>query len=192
MTSVDQLRKSYGEYGRGRLAIKILRAQAAHQPVSADDLAQAIGTGEFERDRGNPGHIAAVRPAIVLSAISTFEGFVEEFLAEALAASGHTLARIAKELGGNNLNNPSVEAWEKLVGRHFNPISINAFSVTVDRYTKQSNFHSTDSLGWADAKAAANGWMSVRHIITHGGQLDSQPNYGHRRFDPETSRQLTS
>jgi len=169
MASIEQLRRSFGEYGRGRLAIRLLREHAAGGALDAGDLAQAIGAGEFVRDRGNPGHIASVRPAIVLGSISAFEGFVEDYLAEALSASGHTLARIAKELGGNNLNNPTVRNWEALVRKYFNPIATAGFSVTVERYTNQTNFHTSVALNWVDASRSADGWMSVRHILTHGG-----------------------
>lgn len=169
MKSIEQLRQSYGEYGRGRLAVRLLRKQTAGETVDQADLAQAVGSGLFTRERGNPGHIAAIRPAIVLGTISTFEGFVEDFLAEALAAQGHTLARIAQELGGNRLNNPSLANWETLATKYFQGLTTDNFSVTVDRYTRQTNFHTTDALTWADARNAASGWMTVRHIVTHGG-----------------------
>jgi hypothetical protein len=169
MASVDQLHRSFGEYGRGRLAIRLLKQHVASKPLDPHELAQATGTAEFARDRGNPGHIAAVRPAILLGSISTFEGFVEEFMAEALALRGSTLAQIARELGGDRFNNPSVERWETVVRRYFNGVSTQQFGVEVDLYRTQANFARRTTLGWADAKAAASGWMSARHIITHGG-----------------------
>lgn len=146
MTSIDSLRRSYGEYARGRLAIRLLKEISDGQTPDPTEITLATGSGEFSRDRGNPGHIAAVRPAIVLGTISSFEGFVEEFLAEALWAKNYTLAQVANELGGNNLNNPSVEKWEKLVRMYFSPVSTNGFFMRVDRYTTQNNFHSTDDL----------------------------------------------
>ncbi len=179
MSGVEQLRRSYSEYGRGRLAISLLKDVQSGRTPDPDDLRIATGRSDYQRDRGNPGHISAVRPAIVLSSISTFEGFVEDFLAEALSAAGYTLAQIARELGGNNLNNPSVSDWRTLAQKYFAAaVSTTGFSVTIDRYdsgrnlsagSSNTNFYTVEAINWSTAERLASGWMTVRHVITHGG-----------------------
>ena len=62
------------------------------------------------RKQGNPGTVGALAPAIVLTSISAFEGFVEEFVARRAAHRSQSYGQIAKLV---SMNNPAVKTFEK-------------------------------------------------------------------------------
>jgi hypothetical protein len=50
----------------------------------------------------------------VLTTISAFEGFAEDFLATVLALNGAGLAQIARQVG--DWNNPTLKEWSQRLG----------------------------------------------------------------------------
>src|ERR1700734_3940919 len=83
-------------------------------------FAAALGTPRrllrlAPKKAGNPSNAAALSPAIVLTTISAFEGFAEDFLATVMALQGNGLAQIAKEVGG--WNNPTLREWASRAGK---------------------------------------------------------------------------
>lgn len=56
------------------------------------------------RKRGRSGNAAALAPAIVQCAVSSFEGFAEDFFATVLYRQGQSFAQIVKKM---NLTNPA-------------------------------------------------------------------------------------
>jgi len=62
------------------------------------------------RTRGNPGNAGALAPAIVLTSISAYEGFVEEFVALVAAHRNQSFGQIAKLV---SMNNPTVKVFDE-------------------------------------------------------------------------------
>ncbi|MEU7769851.1 hypothetical protein AB0C44_00820 [Micromonospora taraxaci] len=121
------------------------------------------------RKQGNPGNYAALAPAVTLGVISAFEGFAEDFLATALYARGSSLGQIAAKV---SMNNPTVAVFrDKLIGE-FNGISSKigvGFTVDVwDPPPVGKSWWRQVQIPWADAVSQADGWMQVRHCLTHG------------------------
>ena len=167
----NTLIKAFDEYGRGRLAVSLLKDYTNNKSIDSDKLKKALGSGQFERMRGSPGHIKAVSPAILLSSISAFEGFVEQFLAAAMDQSGSSLYEIAVKLG--KLDNPAVKRWRELCNDLF-PAVINTkgYQVTIQDFvqrSKTSDWRNDVELDWDECEKRAGSWMTVRHVIAHGG-----------------------
>ncbi|WP_297611345.1 hypothetical protein [Nocardia sp.] len=123
------------------------------------------------RKAGSAGDAAALAPAIALGVISAFEGFVEDFFATALYLRGQNLAQIAKK---TKLNNPDIKVFEQLVGKDFTATTPKigvGFSIDV-WYPPAPESGNRKwipvELDWKHAVADGQGWMQVRHCLTHG------------------------
>jgi hypothetical protein len=114
---------------------------------------------------GNPGDAAALANAVLLTSISAFEGFVEDFTAAAMVLEGESWAAIAKVVG--KWTNPDLNTWGGYLGSHFGVNIGDGFLVRATR--------GTDAGGWSPgmrnydtAREMAAAWMNVRHCLTHG------------------------
>jgi hypothetical protein len=121
------------------------------------------------RQQGNPGNAQAVCPAITLGVISAFEGFAEDMLATALYLRGQSFAQVAKRA---DLTNPDVKDVEKVIKREFPEVAAQ-IGVGVQVYAYRPLLaHETGWqavwLDWSEVKDQAEGWMQVRHCLTHG------------------------
>jgi hypothetical protein len=120
---------------------------------------------------GNPGNAAALSPAIVLTTISAFEGFAEDYLATILAMQGQGLAQIAKAVG--SWNNPSLKDWAREVRKLVSPPAQQVLDagptpkLVVDRENANGNW-SAGRRAWGDVLTDSEAWMQVRHLLTHG------------------------
>lgn len=130
------------------------------------------------RKRGNPGNAVALAPAIVLTSISAYEGFVEEFLAIAAGQRNQSFGQIAKLV---DMNNPTIKTFDAKIKRALSwgdGASWKA-SFTVDVWKPpaigESTWITTQTLDWAGAETHAEGWMQVRHCLTHGLARGFQP-----------------
>jgi hypothetical protein len=121
--------------------------------------------------RGNPGNAGALSPAIVLTTISAFEGFAEDYLATFLAMQGQGFAQIAKVVG--NWNNPTLKAWTDELRKLLAPpahLAVDAGptpKIVVDSENANGNW-SAGRREWADVLTDSEAWMQVRHLLTHG------------------------
>lgn len=120
---------------------------------------------------GNPGNAAALSPAIVLTTISAFEGFAEDYLATILAMQGQGLAQIAKVVG--SWNNPTLKDWTGEVRKLLPPLARPGLDagpipkIVVDRENANGNW-SAGRREWSDVLTDSEAWMQVRHLLTHG------------------------
>ncbi|GIF56726.1 hypothetical protein [Asanoa iriomotensis] len=120
------------------------------------------------RTSGNAGNYSALPPAIVLGVISAFEGFVEDFLATALHQRGYGLAQIAKRV---STNNPTVADFRRKCASEFPGSATrlaHAPEVRVWNIPGIGGRPATETITFAEAEARADGWMQVRHCLTHG------------------------
>ncbi|MEV3860039.1 hypothetical protein AB0J38_37745 [Streptomyces sp. NPDC050095] len=123
------------------------------------------------RKRGGAGDAAALAPAIAQGIVSAFEGFAEDFFATVLYLQGQSFAQIVAKM---NMNNPDVKAIEDLIRREFPTLGTaigKDFSVTVfepPALDGPLRFWDFKELTWAETRAAAQGWMQVRHCLAHG------------------------
>lgn len=123
------------------------------------------------RNRGNPGNAGALAPAIVLTAVSAFECFVEEFAALAAAHRGQSFGQIAKLV---SINNPTVKVFDEKLNQILSWGTGAAwkagFSIDVWKPPTigASTWITKETLTWADAERHADGWMQVRHCLSHG------------------------
>jgi hypothetical protein len=121
--------------------------------------------------RGNPGNAGALSPAIVLTTVSAFEGFAEDFLATFLAIQGQGFAQIAKVVG--NWNNPTLKAWTEEIRKLLSlpaQLALDAGpapKIVVDRENANGNW-SAGRREWPDVLTDSEAWMQVRHQLTHG------------------------
>jgi hypothetical protein len=139
-------------------------------------FAAALGTPDrllklAPKSAGNPGNAAALSPAIVLTTISAFEGFAEDFLATVLALQGNGLAQIAKEVG--RWNNPTLREWVDIVAKLVSPAAQEKLEtgplkkISVYRVTASGNW-SPSGKRWEEILEDSDAWMQVRHLLTHG------------------------
>jgi hypothetical protein len=121
--------------------------------------------------RGNPGNAGALNPAVVLTTISAFEGFAEDYLATVLAMQGQGFAQIAKIVG--NWNNPTLKDWAEQIGKLISPRARGVLragpttQIVVDRENANGNW-SAGRRDWSDVLSDSEAWMQVRHLLTHG------------------------
>jgi len=107
----------------------------------------------------------------VLTTISAFEGFAEDFLATFLAMQGQGFAQIAKAVG--NWNNPSLKAWASEIRKLLAPSAQQLLDagpsagIVVDRENANGNW-SAGRRNWPDVLSDSEAWMQVRHLLTHG------------------------
>lgn len=122
------------------------------------------------RTVGHPGNHAALSPAIVLSSISAFEGFAEDFAAISLANAGAGWAEIATTIG--KWNNPTLLDFANRMKLKFPEAKTDidaAFEIEIPHYrTQTSTGPSTKRLTWDDMLTDSRAWMQVRHNLTHG------------------------
>jgi len=116
------------------------------------------------------GNAAVLSPAIVLTSISAFEGFAEDFLAVSLAHLGAGFAEIAKAVGA--WNNPAIPEFANRMKAAV-PAAATAIdapsSVTVLEFpTVTYRSPAARTYGWLEAQAQSRAWMQVRHSLTHG------------------------
>ncbi|WP_218154320.1 hypothetical protein [Micrococcus terreus] len=121
--------------------------------------------------RGNPGNAGALAPAIVLTAVSASEGFVEEFVALVAAHRIQSFRQIAKLV---SMNNPTVRVFDEKLRQVLawgdgtilkTPFAVNVWKPTA---IGDSSWVRKQALSWTDAETHAEGWMQVRHCLTHG------------------------
>ncbi|WP_146169490.1 hypothetical protein [Actinoplanes italicus] len=120
------------------------------------------------RTPGNAGNFSALPPAVVLGVIAAFEGFVEEFLALSLHARGYGLAQIAKRV---SINNPTVADFQKKAENEFPGLSRSVAAsppLQVWNIPGVGGRPSTETIDWVKVLQRADGWMEVRHCLTHG------------------------
>lgn len=123
------------------------------------------------RKQGNPGDAGALAPAIVLTSISAYEGFVEEFVALLAAHRNQSFGQIAKLV---SINNPTVKVLDDKVRQVLTwgdgATWKSAFAVNVWKppAVGDSTWIGKQTLSWAEAEEQAEGWMQVRHCLTHG------------------------
>ncbi|GIF61985.1 hypothetical protein Ais01nite_00200 [Asanoa ishikariensis] len=120
------------------------------------------------RTPGNAGNFNALPPAVVLGVISAFEGFVEDFLATALHLRGYGLGQIAKRV---STSNPTVADFQRKCSAEFPtvpPRIADAPPVRVWNIPTVSGRPATETIDWDEMVRRADGWMQVRHCLTHG------------------------
>lgn len=120
------------------------------------------------RTVGGSGNAAALAPAVTLAVIAAFEGFVEDILATTLFLQGHGLAQIAKRV---SMNNPTVATFAAKMGGEVpivRPQIGVGFEVRVWNIPKVGGRPATETIDWAEACRRADGWMEVRHCLSHG------------------------
>lgn len=120
------------------------------------------------RRPGHAGNYAALPPAVVLGIVSAFEGFVEDFLATALYMRGYGLGQIAKRV---SLNNPTVADFQKKSQAEFPgilPRLARTPPLQVWSVPSVGGRPATETINWQEVIKRADGWMEVRHCLTHG------------------------
>ncbi|MDG4826346.1 hypothetical protein O7635_31230 [Asanoa sp. WMMD1127] len=120
------------------------------------------------RTPGNAGNFSALPPAVVLGVISAFEGFVEDFLATALHQRGYGLGQIARRVA---MNNPTVGDFHRKCAAEFPGIVARlagAPGVAVWDVPPIGRAPAIETIPLAEVTRRADGWMQVRHCLTHG------------------------
>lgn len=121
---------------------------------------------------GNPGHAAALSPAITLSVLAAFEGFAEDFTATALYLRGDGFGQIASKVG--KWNNPTVRDFARRIELDFPSISHTIGPGYTTKIYKPPAVSATngwwkeEQIGWDRALDDSDSWMQVRHCLTHG------------------------
>lgn len=121
---------------------------------------------------GNPGHAAALSPAITLGVLSAFEGFAEDYTATALYLNGDGFGQIAAKIG--KWNNPTVRDFAARMKVEFPEIEERlgaGFSLKIYKSpaaTTKSGWWNEEVIEWPRALSDADSWMQVRHCLTHG------------------------
>jgi hypothetical protein len=146
-------------------------------PVSLQDSVQRFSrslevpqrlTSLHPRTPGNAGNYSALPPAVVLGVISAFEGFVEDFLATALYLRRYSLGQIARRV---SMNNPTVAEFQRKSEAEFPGIKPRLAAgppVQVWNIPSVGGRPATETISWREAVVRADGWMEVRHCLTHG------------------------
>jgi hypothetical protein len=120
------------------------------------------------RETANSGNYAAIPPAVVLGVVSAFEGFVEDFLANALYLRGYGLGQIARRI---SINNPAVSTFQSRCTAEFPGIARaigDEFTLRIWNTPTEYGRPATETIKWAELLAKGDGWMEVRHCLTHG------------------------
>lgn len=149
---------------------------ALNLQTSVDKYCAALSTPQrllklAPKTSGHPGNAAVLSPAVVLTTISAFEGFSEDYLATLLALQGVGLAQIAKQAGG--WNNPTLQAWTDRVKQLISPPAQQALDAGPPRKIRTHRVNSSGNWSpagrdWADVLTDSLAWMQVRHLLTHG------------------------
>jgi hypothetical protein len=117
---------------------------------------------------GHAGNYAALPPAVVLGIVSAFEGFAEDFMATALYARGFGMGQIAKKV---SINNPTVRVLRDKCCAEFPQVRLavdSSPSLQVWNIPSENGRPATETISWDDVLTRADGWMEVRHCLTHG------------------------
>lgn len=120
------------------------------------------------RTPGNAGNFSALPPAVVLGVISAFEGFVEDFLATALHRRGYGLGQIARRV---STNNPTVADFRRRCAGEFPGVEVRLAGgpgVQVWNVPGAGRRPQLETIDLAEVQRRADGWMQVRHCLTHG------------------------
>jgi hypothetical protein len=146
-------------------------------PVSLQDTVDRFGrslevpqrlVSLHPRKLGHLGNFAALPPAVVLGIVSAFEGFAEDFLATALYLRGYGLGQIARKV---SMNNPTVSAFQAKCRAEFPEWTTgvgDGFSLQVWNTPMLGGRPATETISWEELLKRADGWMEVRHCLTHG------------------------
>lgn len=140
---------------------------------SVDRFARALEVPQrlaalHPRKQGASGNYAALAPAVALGVIAAFEGFVEDFLATILYLRGFGFGQIAKRV---TMNNPTVGIFASKLSAEFPSMTAmigDGFTVRVWNIPHVNGRPATETIDWSTAKVRADGWMEVRHCLTHG------------------------
>ncbi|MGC4803726.1 hypothetical protein [Micromonospora sp. DT233] len=100
--------------------------------------------------------------------ISAFEGFAEDFLATALYLRGFGMGQIARRV---SMNNPTVHDFQKKCQTEFPGIATRLAGSSPLQVWNIPSVHgrpATERITWEEACKRADGWMEVRHCLTHG------------------------
>lgn len=151
--------------------------EAAVLPVTLQDSVDRFGRSLevpqrlislHPRKLGYSGNYAALPPAVVIGVISAFEGFAEDFLAIALHLRGYGLGQIAKKV---SINNPTVSTLQAKCLADF-PEMVSrigkGFSLQLWSTPGLNGRPTTETIFWPEVLKRADGWMEVRHCLTHG------------------------
>jgi hypothetical protein len=122
------------------------------------------------RPKGAPAmRFRSIPPAVVQSVTASFEAFAEELVATVLIRSGSTWAQIAKSA---NLTNPTLRTLSKQLhhaaGLAITPAGWSLKTWTQDPSKNTTWWARTAAPNWDEAMRASEGWMQVRHCLTHG------------------------
>lgn len=124
------------------------------------------------RSQGAPAkRFRAINPAVVQSVTAAFETFAEELVVIALIRSGETWAQIAKAA---NLTNPTLaelcDTLKRSLGIEVKP-PVDEGGNEIEWYmwkqTSKSGWF-TKLRTWDQLLVDSEGWMQVRHCLTHG------------------------
>ncbi|MEU7170968.1 hypothetical protein ABZ949_05690 [Micromonospora tulbaghiae] len=140
---------------------------------SVDRLARSLEVPKrlislHPRRQGHAGNYAALPPAVVLGVISAFEGFVEDFLATALYLRGYDMGQIARRV---SMNNPTVAEFQKKSEIDFPGIASRLAApppLQVWNIPSVGGRPATETIAWKEVIKRSDGWMEVRHCLTHG------------------------
>lgn len=107
--------------------------------------------------------------AIVQGVTAAFESFAEELIVTTLVQQGATWAHVAANA---NLTNPTLSTLAKLMS-HACGIVVQPAHAWSLKIWRQSSGHGTgwsrtSSRSWEDIQKDSDGWMQVRHCLTHG------------------------
>jgi hypothetical protein len=110
-------------------------------------------------------------PAIVLTSVAAFEGFVEEFNAVIGGIRGLSFAQIVRIA---HTNSPSLGEFHndllKQLAAWSDPIWKKGFSLEVFAAPVPggTNWWKRTDIGWDEAVKQAEAWLQVRHSLIHG------------------------
>ncbi len=125
----------------------------------------------YPREAGRPRqeHMA-LSPAVVLTSTSAFEGFAEELIAVTGAHLGLSFAQIARLAHSNAPTVASLEATlSKQLNLYSTPDFRNSFGLEIFRAPAVgASWWRTHEIGWVALASQSEGWIQVRHALSHG------------------------
>ena len=129
------------------------------------------------RPVGAPGaQYRAIPPAVVQSVTAGFEAFAEELIVIVMVRQGDTWAQIAANA---DMTNPSLrilaQKLEHVAGIRVSPGGRWTLKVWKQSGAKKTAWSRSASRTWEDLLYDADGWMQVRHCLTHGLVVGTSP-----------------
>jgi hypothetical protein len=119
------------------------------------------------RKQGSPGKHAVISPAVVLTVTAAFEGFAEDLVAIAMHKQGSSFGQIARKIG--NWNNPTLKQLKDSIRDLGISVPDRMFPVwRVPALGKTGIYRDDKILNLDECLDAADGWMQVRHCLSHG------------------------